>query len=243
LSSAAQRSVPWGNRLLAALPPQEHHLLAGHLRSVQLAKEKVLLAPGESVRWAYFPLDGVVSLLMVMGDGTPVEVANIGNEGFVSVESMLSSDQSPYEVTCQTPLKALRIGVGELRTAFRASEPLRDLLLRYGAVVFGCTSRSLACKVLHTKEQRLARWLLMARDRVAGDELPFTQEALARMLGVNRPTASVAAEALKERGAIDYHRGRIRVVNRGALEAASCEDYLAYREAYEHLLGPMPPPN
>ena len=124
----------------------------------------------------------------------------------------------------------------------RQTIPVEPSLLRYGAVVFGCTGRSLACKLTHTKEQRLARWLLMTRDRIVGDDLPYTQEALARMLGVNRPTASIAAEALKERGAIDYHRGRIRIVNRGALESVSCEDYRAYREAYEQLLGPMPTP-
>jgi CRP-like cAMP-binding protein len=163
--------------------PEEQGRLDGHLRLVHLPKDKELLAPNEPVRYAYFPVDGLISLLMVLEDGTPVEVASIGNEGFASVESLLSTDRSGYEVTCQTAVEALRIDVADLRAAFQESDPVRNLLMRYAAVVFACTSRSLACKVSHTTEQRLARWLLMARDRIAGDELPFTQETLARMLG------------------------------------------------------------
>src|SRR5687767_4033258 len=99
VTSSAARAILWGNRLLSALPPDEHGRLEGHLKHMHLPKDKVLLSPGDKVAYAYFPLDGVVSLLMVLEDGTPVEVANIGNEGFASVESMLSADRSPYEVT------------------------------------------------------------------------------------------------------------------------------------------------
>ena len=137
-------------------------------------------------------------------------------------------------------MEALRIDVEALRTAFRESEPLRELLLRYAAVVFSCTGRSLACKVNHRVEQRLARWLLMTRDRVRGNDLPMTQDTLARMLGVHRPTISEAAEALRERGLITYHRGRIKLTDRAGLEAASCEHYAEFRAVYEELLGPAP---
>lgn len=234
------RSLAPKNRLLAALPPEEREQFLLLCRPVALRNEQVLLAPREEVRYAYFPTDGVVALLMVMEDGTPVEVATVGTEGFVSVESILSTDQSPYEVTCQTPVEALRIDVGQLRALFRASERLRDLLLRYAAVVFSCTGRSLACKVNHLVEQRLARWLLMTRDRVRADELPLTQDMLARMLGVHRPTISEAAEALRRRELIAYHRGRVAVTNRAGLEAASCEHYAEFRRVYEELLGPAP---
>jgi CRP-like cAMP-binding protein len=242
VANAHSPAIPWGNRLLAALPPEEHRRLEGRLRLVRLEKDTTLLTPGAKVTHAYFPLDGVVALLMVLENGMSVEVATIGNEGFATFQALLTPGHSEYEVTCQTPVEALRVGVDELRAAFRDSEPLRDLLMRYGAVMFGCTGRSLACAVVHTTEQRMARWLLMTRDRVVGDELPLTQDSLARVLGVYRPTASLAAEALRERGAIDYRRGRIRVTDRAALEAASCEHYRAYQEAYEALLGPIPPP-
>lgn len=228
------------NRLLAALPPEERDRLLLICQFVELPNEKTLLAPRQEVRYAYFPTDGVVALLMVMADGTPVEVATVGTEGFVSVESILGTDVSPYEVTCQTPVEALRADVKDLRVEFSESDALRDLLLRYAAVVFGCTGRSLACKVNHRVEQRLARWLLMTRDRVRDDELPMTQETLARMLGVRRPTISNAAEGLRERGLIDYHRGRIAITDRRGLVAASCEHYAEFRAVYEDLLGPAP---
>ena len=228
------------NRLVAALPPDDRERLLLHCRPVVLPNERVLLAPREEVRYAYFPTDGVVALLMVMEDGTPVEVATVGTEGFVSVESILTTNVSPFEVSCQTKVEALRVDLTDLRAAFRESEPLRDVLLRYAAVVFSCTGRSVACKVTHPVEQRLARWLLMTRDRIQGDRLPMTHDTLARMLGVHRPTISAAAEALRERGLITYHRGRIAITDRGGLEAASCEHYAEFRVVYEQLLGPAP---
>jgi CRP-like cAMP-binding protein len=236
------RSVAGQNRLITALPPQERERLLLHCRPVVLKNEQVLVAPGGEVRYAYFPTDGVVALLMVMEDGTTVEVATVGDEGFISIESILSTNISPYEVTCQTAVEALRVDIGHLRQAFRESGPLRDRLLRYAAVVFSCTGRSLACKVTHPVEQRLARWLLMTRDRMQGDELPMTQDTLARMLGVHRPTISEAAETLRSREIISYHRGHIAITNRVALEAAACEHYEQFRVVYEELLGPAPRP-
>jgi CRP-like cAMP-binding protein len=236
------RSVARRNRLLAALPAEDAEAFLLHLRHPVLPNERVLLAPHQTVEYAYFPIDGVVSLLMVMEDGTPVEVATVGNEGFVSVESILSTDQSPYEVICQTEVEALRADMSDLRAAFRASEPLRDALLRYAAVVFSCTGSSVACKVTHPVDQRLARWLLMTRDRVRADNLPLTQDTLARMLGVHRPTISEAAESLRARGLIAYRLGKIAITDRAGLEAASCEHYVEFRQVFEQLLGPLPGP-
>src|SRR3954453_10138118 len=109
------------NRLLAALPPDEWNRVSAICQPVMLANEQTLLAPRQVVRYAYFPTDGVVALLMVMADGTPVEVATVGSEGFVSCESILGTDQSPYEVTCQTPVQALRADVKDLRAVFATS--------------------------------------------------------------------------------------------------------------------------
>src|SRR3954453_23201802 len=164
------------NRLLAALPPDEWDRVRPICRPVTLENEQTLLAPRQEARYAYFPTDGVVALLMVMADGTTVEVATVGSEGFVSCESILATDQSPYEVTCQSPGRALGADVHDLRVLFASSNVLRDLLLRYAAVVFSCTGRSLACKLNHRVEQRLARWLLMTRDRGRDDALPMTQD-------------------------------------------------------------------
>jgi len=234
---------PPGNRLLQAVPPEVRARLDAHLTPVRLPMGKVLLQPDAPVSQAYFPLDGVVALLMVMADGTPIEVATVGNEGFVSIDALLSAARTPYRATCQTDVAALRVEIGPLRALFAESEHLRVLFLRYGAVVFSCTARALACKSEHSTAQRLARWLLMTRDRLAADAIPYTQEALAGMLGVQRQAVALAAEALKHVGAIDYRRGTVVVTDGGALEAAACEDYRAYRDAYEALLGPISAPN
>jgi CRP-like cAMP-binding protein len=223
------------NRLLAALPADERNRLLLLCQPVDLPNERTLLAPRHEVRYAYFPTDGVVALLMIMADGTPVEVATVGTEGFVSVESILGTDESPYEVTCQTPVEALRTQVKDLRAAFSGSEVLRDLLLRYAAVVFSCTGRSLACKVTHRVEQRLARWLLMTHDRVGADAFHLTHEFVAAMLGVRRPSVTVAAGLLQRAGLIDYRRGNMRILDRPRLEEAACEDYRLTAEIHEGL--------
>jgi CRP-like cAMP-binding protein len=115
------------NRLLAALPPREAEGLLLRLRYVMLPNERVLLSPEQAVEYAYFPLEGVIALLIVMEDGTPVEVGTVGSEGFVSIESILSTNYSPHELSCQTEVEALRADVADLRAAFRASEALRDV--------------------------------------------------------------------------------------------------------------------
>jgi CRP-like cAMP-binding protein len=225
------------NRLLARLPPLELELLRPRLKLEHLPSGQTLVSPGDQVRQAYFPAAGVLSMLIVLEDGGPVEVVTIGREGFISIESVLTTGRSAYEVSCQTDVEAWRMDVDALRAALHASEPLRRLLLQYVAFIFSCTGRALACKVSHLAEERLARWLLMTRDQMDDDELPLTHDVLARMLGFRRPTVSAAAEALQRRGLITYHRGRIAITNRAGLEAASCEDYRAVRAEYDRLLG------
>ena len=222
---------------MAALPDEEYQRLLPSLRSVQMVTGQVLVEPRDKMEYAYCSLEGVLCLLMLMEDGTVIEVATVGNEGFLDVTALLSVDTSPYEVLCQTDCRALRISVEALRTAFRDSGVLRELLLRFAGVVLGCSGRSAACKVVHTVEQRLARWLLMTQDRVASDAVLLTHELLGRMLGVRRATVSVAAEALQERGLIRYQRGRITITDRAGLEAAAWEDYAVFRNEYNRLLG------
>jgi CRP-like cAMP-binding protein len=225
------------NRLLAMLSSEEFEQLRPSLRPEHLRRGQTILLPGDRVLHAYFPTQGVLSMSIVLEDGGPVEVVTVGREGFVCIESVLTSDRSPYEVFCQTDVEAFMMDVETLRGALRTSDRLRRLLLHYVAFVYSCTGRALACKVSHLAEERLARWLLMTRDQMDEDKLPLTQDVLARMLGVHRPTVSAAAEALQRRGLIAYHRGQIAITDRAGLEAASCEDYRAVRAEYERLLG------
>ena len=226
------------NRLLAVLPPAAVAELRPHLHAVDLTAGRRLIEPGDRVRQAYFPITGALAVLMLMEDGTPVEVFTVGSEGFVDVSCLLSVDASLYEVLCLTQVTALQITVPALRAAFRESAPVRDLLLRYAGVALGCTGRSIGCKAAHTVEQRLARWLLMARDRIETEALPLTHELLGHMLGVQRATVTAAAHGLRDRGLIRYHRGQITITDRSGLEGAACEDYRTYVDEYERLLGP-----
>jgi CRP-like cAMP-binding protein len=240
MANRSQTPLTPGNRLLSTLPPDELARLQEHLEPVKLRKNQVLVVPGDEVRYGYFPVDGIISMLMILEDGTPVEVANIGNEGFADSASILSIATSPFEIMAQGPGHALRITIEALRQEFRGGGVLREQLLRFCGVVLTITGRSLACNVTHTPEQRLAKWLMLARDRTIGDDLPYTQESLARILGVRRPTVTEAAAALKNRGLIEYHRGHIRVIDRAGLQEAACADYQAFIDEYERLLGPAP---
>lgn len=228
------------NRLLVALPLADQQWLAGHMRPVDMSAGTHVLLPRDRVEHNYFPLDGVMSMLMVLEDGTSVEVSTVGSEGMVSIESVLSVDLSPYEVLCQSDVSALRIPVEKLRQAFREREAVRNLLMRYVGVMLGCTGRSVACKTVHTVEQRLARWLLMTHDRLATEDLPLTHERLSHMLGVRRPRVSQAAEALRELGLITYHRGKVTITDRAGMLRTTCEDYATFISEYERLLGPAP---
>jgi|SRR5581483_7028959 len=226
------------NRLLAALPPADLAQLLSGLEEVRLASGQILLGPGEPLQQVYFPLDGVLALSVLMEDGSAIEVASVGNEGFVDVISVLNGDASSYEVSCQIDCRALRLEVEHLRRAFRRSRAVRTLLLRYAGVMLGTTGRSVACSLVHTPSQRLARWLLMTADRVAA-ELPLTHEQLASMLGVRRATVSVIAKDFRRRGLIEYRRGRINIIDRAGLEATACEDYGSFQREYGRLLGPV----
>lgn len=151
-----------------------------------------------------------------------------------------ASTSARNEILCQSDVTALRISVERLREAFRLHPAVRDLLLRYTGVVLGCTGRSVGCKAVHSVEQRLARWLLMTDDRLDTPELPLTHDLLGHMLAVRRASVSQAAEDLRDRGLISYHRGKVTITDRPGLEAAACEDYASFVQEYERLVGPGP---
>ena len=226
------------NRLLATLPAAAVAGLRPHLQELDLPAGQRLIEPGDRVRHAYFPITGALAVLMLMEDGTPIEVFTVGREGFLDVSCLLGVDVSSYEVLCVTEVTAVRVAVPALRALFRESAPAQDLLLRYAGVALSCTGRSVGCKAAHTVEQRLARWLLMAHDRIETDELRLTHELLGHLLGVQRATVTAAAHGLRDRGLIRYHRGQITITDRAGLERAACEDYQTYVEEYERLLGP-----
>ena len=223
---APDRQTPAGaNRLLASLPPPEYQRLLPELESVSLAAQDVLYEPGAPVAHVYFPVNCVVSLLTVMANGAAAEAATVGREGMIGLPVFPGSDSAFSRALCQVPGDALRLPVPAFRAALARGGALSWVVQRYVQVLFHQVMQTAACNRLHRVEQRGARWLLQIHDAVGADQFALTQESLALMLSVQRPTVTLVAGMLRQAGAIDYSRGRVTVVGRAALEVVACDCY------------------
>jgi CRP-like cAMP-binding protein len=227
---------PLSNRLLAALPKEEYDRLTPGSERVRLTAGRVLFESGEEVRHAYFPLSGMASLLSSTQDGRSVEVAVVGSEGMLGIPVVLRAGRSPYRVMAQLPAEALMIRAGALRSEFDRSGRLRELILRHALALLTQLSQSAVCHRFHTVEQRLARWLLVTRDRAGSDSFRLTQEFLSYMLGVPRTSVTTTAVLFQRAGLISYNRGRITLLDARRLEAASCECYRVVMREIDQLL-------
>ena len=235
--SSTDTARRYGNALLDRLSANEYERLAGELEPVTLDVRTVLFQPDELITDVYFPTSGMVSLAVIMEDGTATEVATIGKEGMVGTAVFLGSESMPVQAICQVAGEAVRMGSAALRKEAKRDGGLRDALERYTQALFAQIAQASVCNRLHPIEARMARWLVMTHDRVDVDEFALTQEFLAEMLGVRRATVTVTAGALQKAGYIQYSRGRIRIVDRAGLEAATCECYAVIKQEYDRLLG------
>lgn len=224
------------NRLLGLLPRQERERLAPMLEPVQSSFRDVLQETGATVEYAHFPCDAVYSVLTSMRDGTAVEVATIGNEGFVGLELLVGAFPAIDTTICQAAGSSLRMRAADFREAIEGDTPLRRVVQQFLHAYLGQLSQSVACNRLHTIEERFSRWVLMTHDRVKTDRFYLTQEFLADMLGVHRPSVSLVAAAFQQAGMIRYTRGNLTILDRAALEHACCECYAAAKLRFEGLL-------
>lgn len=225
------------NRLLAALTPHERDRILPHLKEVHLDRGRVLYEAGERIDQVYFPIGGIVSLVSIQEDGGSVETGAVGCEGVVSVGCLLGDRISYNQVMVQLPGSAQQMPIAAFLDLFEASPSFRSLVMAYNQAFAGLVFQSVACNASHSAEVRLARWILMCLDRCGdGETVALTQEYLADMLGVGRPTITVVARTLQAAGLIRYSRGIITVPDRPGLEAASCECYWKVRETFERLL-------
>lgn len=225
------------NRLLAAVPAQARSDLAAVavLRDFDLGH--VLFEQRAPIDEVAFPLTGVVSLLSVMDDGRAVEVATVGREGVVGLPVFLQSALTSSHKALVQVRGCLAILPAAAFLQFSDSGgPLQYALQRYSQALITQIAQNAACGRVHSIEQRCARWLLMTHDRVPGDDLLLTQEFLGQMLGVARQGANEVARALQDDGMIANSRGRVRVLDRSALQARACECYAVIRDDYERLL-------
>ena len=215
------------NQLLAALSDRAFARVSPLLDVIPMTLKTVLHKPGDSVDHVYFPGGGFCSVLTVMKDGNMVEVATIGREGFVGLSAVVNGgapDPSTTMVQAEAAV-CYRLATDAFEAELDRRGEFRSLIRRYAQALVGVVMQSTACNAVHSVEQRLARWLLMAHDRVERDEFPLTQEFAAMMLGATRPTVTVVAGTLQKADLIAYQRGRITVVDRRGLEHASCECY------------------
>jgi CRP-like cAMP-binding protein len=225
-----------GNRLLDGLPREEFAKLLPHLEEVSLPVREGLLAPNKPIELVHFMTKGIASVVAPLEDGAMVELAVIGNEGMTAIAVILGAVSSPHECFVQVAGSALRMDARTLVEEVNRSPGIREPLLRFAQAVSVHTAQTAACNARHTLEERLARWLLLARDRLQTDQLPLTQEFLSMMLAVRRSGVTVAAGTLQRAGIVRYRHGRITVLDVEALEAAACECYRLVREETARLL-------
>lgn len=224
------------NRLLTAISEDDLQPLLAKLEMVEIKLKENLYKRGEPIPYIYFPCSLVVSNMVFMTNGAAIEVGTVGNEGFSPVEVLLDASTASETAICQIAGKALRIGVNDLKEAVRNSPSLRHVLQCYGQGYLAQVSQSVACNRLHHVDARFARWLLITHDRVHGDDFYLTQEFLADMLGVHRPSVSIIAGSFQKAGLIQYSRGHMKILDRTKLEDATCECYGTVRNQFKRLL-------
>jgi CRP-like cAMP-binding protein len=214
---------PVRNRILLSVPDTEYRLIRPHLKFLSLPHHLNLHEPHRTLKFVHFPNEGLISLVVELKEGKGVEAGLIGNEGAAGVPAVLGLSRSPLREIVQIAGSGFRMRVGALKEILRSTPHLQVILSRFAMGLAMQVAQTAACNRLHNIEQRLARWLLIAHDRVDSGIIPITHDFLATMLGANRPSVTLAAGILQRMQIIGYTRGAIRILNRNKLEQFACE--------------------
>jgi CRP-like cAMP-binding protein len=224
------------NQLLSLLPQADRKRILARCEQISLEIRTVLYEANGPMPYVYFPLSGMVSLVLNTQDGQTIEVGTIGNEGMLGTPLVLGGDKSPVEVLIQVSATLLRMTAKDFLRELKRSGALRATGQRFAQALITQISQSVACNRVHPVEERICRWLLMTHDRVGLDDMVLTQQFVSQMLGVRRPSVTVVAGALQKAGLIKYSRGKMTILNRKGLEAGACECYQIVRRESERLL-------
>ena len=222
---------PIENRILAALPSLDREQMLAHLEPFSLNHSEVLYETGDPMQYVYFVNSGMVSMVSTTEEGNTLEVGIIGYEGVVGFVVFLGAEATRYRFVVQGTGDALRMTADKFKAACEQRSSLRGLILGYTQARMTQITQAAICNHFHSIESRLCRWLLESLSCMKSNELELTQDFLAMMLGTHRPSITIAAGILQSAGMIRYNRGHITVLNRRALEEASCECYRVIRRA------------
>ena len=223
MSSAPPTNGQIANRILRTLPKEEYEQLLPYLEPVRFPMGRVVHEAGQEMTHVYFPNHGVLSMLTVLENGDLIEIATVGNEGMADLSVFLGLNVSNSRLLVQIPGDTLRLEIGVFTDLVSQLDGLRIALGHFMVAMFTLVSQSAACNRLHPIDERAARWMLMTHDRVDSDSFPITHDFLASMLGVRRPSVTVAAGMLQKAGFIRYSRGNMRILDRAGLENSACE--------------------
>jgi CRP-like cAMP-binding protein len=224
------------NHLLAALPAKDLARLQPDLELVPMPLGWVLYESGGHMNYLYFPTTSIVSLLYVMEDGAPAEIAITGNCGLVGISLFMGGETTPSRAVVQSEGNGYRLPANIAKREFALGSNLQHLALRFTQALITQMAQTAVCNRYHALDQQLCRWLLLSLDRLETNELVMTQELIANMLGVRREGVTEAAGKLQDDGLIHYHRGHIKVLDRAKLERRVCECYAVVKKEYDRLL-------
>jgi CRP-like cAMP-binding protein len=224
------------NTLLAALPAAERKHLAKHLELVPLTLGEVLYESGEAMSHAYFPIDGIVSLLYVMKNGESAEIAIVGNEGMIGIALFMGGESTLSRAIVQNAGHAYRMKAEVLKDEFHSGGALSRTLLIFTSALITQMVQTAACNRHHSVDQQLCRWMLLSLDRLASSRISMTEKLIGNMLGVDVGQVSKATNVLSEARLVQYNDGEITVLDRTGVERRSCECYGVVKRESDRLL-------
>src|ERR1700694_1775194 len=233
-----ERHTSLGNRLLAALPPADLGLLAPYLKQISLKQDAVLVCSGDRNEQVYFPHSGTISFMLDMPNGQTVATAVIGHEGAVGVLSVLGPSRSPMTAVVRVAGIASQISASRFHAAFGQSSAVKHAVQTHTRAVLMQLEHVAACNALHPVEARMARWLLHIHDRIDGNAIPLTQEALSQLLGVRRTTVTLLVQKLRASGAVRSDRRGLVEIDRPRLEEATWECYTEKSPKFHQIISP-----
>jgi len=233
----SQQNKQSENHLLNSLPLEDYQRLEPDLQEVTLTSGTILYQPDDVIHYAYFPLSAMISLVIVMQDGSTTETCLVGNEGMIGVPIFLGVNYSYVTKVVQVSGQSFKLRADILKREFDKGQMLQKRLLLYTQARLSQIAQVAACNRQHKIEARLARWLLSVYDCVLTNEIDLTQEFISHMLGVRRAGVTNAAHALQDAGIIRYNRGKIVILDRHKLEQVSCECYQVIQNEFMRLLG------